>query len=566
MDFLEALDRAFGFKVVFEEDPRETMSVLDRNVWMTMDPDLLKKIAYTGSKKQFWAALAELGQDIDDPEILAKVKQATDAENPSEDVEFLKNVRREAKKYAGDRAISAPSHLGPTEKLGMSKDEIDAYYAARRAEREKTKKKYVGDEMYGVFDKASGKMLRGNFYNDKDAKSFMVSELPPGGDYEVKLYENPKSLSKLKDLKLPLQHGWSADEVVEGFMPWIRYLSWKYRSDKAEFEDLLQQGALGVLDALRTDKGEAPIGSHAWRHILGSIRRYALTGGVMRGGEKSGGFKQSGALVGYEISWTDASGQQQKEFFPADISALAKGFSPETGRTPPSTMDPGYRKAEAFKGQLIQSGVPEDKIQLRERRGAMASADAPMRGGEGEASLGSTLKATRAKKPAYVAQQKDLVKKLIDRAKLSDKQRKVLEMTFGLDVPEAGLSAPGAEGAHPPGEQAGGAPEASEHGQMGKVHTTGVLGGSEERGPTEIARILGLTPKAVRELRDRALLAIHRAAQEMSGELQQRGLIQKPEELAATEALLKKVNIIEEIARHHLVLSIVTGEINCMFG
>lgn len=563
MNFEAQLNQALGITNPISEE------YIDRSSWMTADDDIVQGAAY-GGKKRFWREIKKLAQDIGDQSLMAVANAGAkgELENTNQVRDIMRELRKEARFFANERGIRP---LAPTDKIAMSPEELEAAKAKREKERaEAPPRKFLGDELYGVFDQ-TGKLIRGGFYNEHDAESYMNSDLPDG-QYEIKLYENPKSLSKLKDTKLPLQHGWTVGEVVNSLYPWISRIAWKYHSQKAPYEDLVQHGAIGVINALRTDKGEAPIGSHAWRHILGEIRRAALTGGIVTSTEAPGAatFGQAGVLVGYEVKYTDESGDIQTQFFPADIQAMQKYFS-EIGRTPPSTQDPSYRKAEEYKGQLVKQGIPADKIEVREKRGRLASTEAPVAGKEGGTpqTLGALLKG-KGRKPESILAQPEMVKTLMDRAKLTDKQREVVNLLFGLDVPEAGSRSPrDVEGEHEPGQQAGKEPEQFVDPETGKVIRTVSRGAEKEgvfgRSIADVAKMTGKTSKAVRVIRDNALLALANAAKEYAAELKARGLIEKPEELASTEGILKKVMSIEEGVRREILESLRAGEIDCLF-
>lgn len=92
----------------------------------------------------------------------------------------------------------------------------------------------------------------------------------------------PKDLSSLAKIKLPLLCGWNMDEVVIGMEPYLRKHVAKYSTNRCDFEDSMQNGAIGVIQALRTDAGYAAFATHCFRHIQTNIRRASVNSGVIR--------------------------------------------------------------------------------------------------------------------------------------------------------------------------------------------------------------------------------------------------------------------------------------------
>jgi RNA polymerase sigma factor (sigma-70 family) len=105
----------------------------------------------------------------------------------------------------------------------------------------------------------------------------------------------PHTLENLTKIKLPLIHGWTEREVVKALEPYIYKLAQKYVTERFPIDDAAQEGAIGVLAALKTDGGLAPIATHAWKHIQTAIRRASAQSGLIRKGERgmplpSGGY------------------------------------------------------------------------------------------------------------------------------------------------------------------------------------------------------------------------------------------------------------------------------------
>ena len=94
-------------------------------------------------------------------------------------------------------------------------------------------------------------------------KALGINEQAPGKDFDA-----------LKKTLLPLQHGWTEDEVIKAMMQDIMSHAHKFARIRkgVELDDLIQQGAMGVLKALQTDKGIANFASHAKNYIRSFMR------------------------------------------------------------------------------------------------------------------------------------------------------------------------------------------------------------------------------------------------------------------------------------------------------
>lgn len=254
-----------------------------------------------------------------------------------------------------------------------------------------------------------------------------------------------KDFAALKQTILPLEHGWTEEEVINAMMPEIVKFAKIYATNRFEIDDGIQQGAIGVLNALRTDKGIANFASHAKNHIRTSIGRASATSGLIRKGER------------------------EKEFWDPHVS-LQK----------------------------------------------------PVRGGEeGEMEFGQTIAGGQRDITRLMAN-KELLAKIMDRAGLTDRERKVIELSYGLGEEEEGIATaedvevPETPTAAPP-EHAGKkkirGPVAQTKGKFARK--TGAAG-QEIRGTKEIADILGISKQAVNTTRNRALLKLMRAAYEVA--------------------------------------------------
>jgi RNA polymerase sigma factor (sigma-70 family) len=539
MNFLAQLEAALNStpKKPIEEAATD-MQVLDRGSWMTADPDQLARVAYGKSRRVFWSALAKI---LKEAGMLDQYKQAIQAADP----DLLRAARKEARNYAAERKVGAEAgselatrketpdtlHMSP-EQLKAQKDQLNAQRSNQPA------KSYPGDKIYGVFNN-HGNLVKGGFATPQEAETYRLGDTDIPEAYKVDEYDNPKSLSVLTKTKGPLKNGWTEEEVVQAMKPFVRSIAYKYGNSKQEMEDLFQHGYIGVLNALRTDAGEAPFGTHAYKHILGEIRRAAMAGGVVAGSmvPGGGGTAQQGGTLGYEVFYQKSKDSPvETKMFNAQPEAYKDYFS-KTGRTPPRSIDPGYKEAVAFVKELRDQGYTAT---IRDKRSGMASADKPIGGGEGEpTTLGSMMKGTKTKTPLQLAMNKEQVNHLIQKAGLSDAQKKILDLTFGLGedsedwgTPSSratGKSGPPESGdaQRLPGEQAGKTPEeAGIDPSQAKQDTSwdfkakpdDKAAGDEDRkieivrGPVEIGKMLGVSTERVRQLRQKAYDKLMKAA------------------------------------------------------
>jgi hypothetical protein len=104
---------------------------------------------------------------------------------------------------------------------------------------------------------------------------------------ELELYSKlPKNLSSLGKIKHPLLYNWSQEELIEALSPYIGDNAKKYSSNRCTLSECKQEGAFGVMMAVRTDAGIAPFANHAYSRIRTSIRRPAAESGVVSVPEK----------------------------------------------------------------------------------------------------------------------------------------------------------------------------------------------------------------------------------------------------------------------------------------
>ena len=443
-------------------------------------------------------------------------------------------------------------------------------------------------QFYGVYDQ-TGKRLKGGFTSEAEAAAYVKSNpigkktgqplIADPANVKIAPYANEKTLDVLKSLRRPMDHGWSTDEIVAAMKPYIYKFVNMYPSSKDEKEDLAQQGAMGVLHAIAKDKGIADFASHAARYIKGSIDRYVNKGGVVGGSEVAGGggLGQKGGNTGYIVLWRSSPEEEvQSKIFPADPSAFRAHFS-KTGRAPARSLDPGFQKAVAFANELKAAG---NVVAVKDHRGGMGSLDKPLGGEAGrEPTLGGALPARGTRTPLKIAMDKEQLAQVMAAADLTPQQRKVTELTFGLDVPSSGASGEAGEWGSPEARVAGrmGPPESGEETrqpgtQSGKTpEEMGInpqqaiqnpefeteAGKTEiARGPVDIARMLGISTEKVRQHRARALQKLQAAADKL-GFLQLRRETETGEESTA-----ESFRHIERVCARLLCEMIFSGEIN----
>ena len=105
-----------------------------------------------------------------------------------------------------------------------------------------------------------------------------------------------RDIGVLRKIVFPLKHGWTENEVVEGMMPYVNSVANKYQTERFPFEDAVQEGLLGVLDALRTDKGAAPFAGHAYPPIKNRIMRASARSGIIKRGIRAGSYHDTGMV------------------------------------------------------------------------------------------------------------------------------------------------------------------------------------------------------------------------------------------------------------------------------
>lgn len=552
MDLNEKLERALGLKVVFEAIGEGQL--FDRGVWMTTDPQVLSDLAYTSSKRTWWTRLRQLAKENGDADL---VRHATEVLKgvATADPEIFKTARSEARRFADERKASAPRGAairGRTEKPDPFNPQQKEQPPLTQG---RVKREWPGDKLWGIFDQ-TGHRIRGGYASQEQAAADVAGDpvrFPDPQGVTYKQYENDRSASALMSVRAPLQNGWTKDEIFKAMEPFIRSMAWRYAKTYQDVADMQQQGALGILDALKNDKGEEPFVSYAKQFMNSAMRRYgAKANSTISGAEALGaGGKNKGVNLGYEVVFQkkEKGAPVDSKFFPTDPSAFSDYYS-STGRMPPRSNDPAFKEAKKFEQEMKAQGF---NTAFTDKRGRMASASAPMAGGSGESpgTLGDTLKATKVKTPMQIAMNRDQIKQLIDTAGLTDQQKKVIMLSFGLDQPEGGeggsvWGSPEArvgskfgppesgEASKKPGEQGGLPPQELGVDPLKAKQEPGLDWGSGEggkvlagekpktislvRGPVEVAQMMTgpegkpLSTEKVRQHRAKALKKLYDAA------------------------------------------------------
>jgi len=457
------------------------------------------------------------------------VTRSIEGKSTPADEEELIGIRKEARAWANERGIQLPKYGSPSDPLAMTTAEREKAIEMYKKQKEAApKKEYYGDKLYRVEDQ-DGNVIRDGFPDEAEAERWILRNFSDEekGQFKITRYENPKSLSVLNTVVKPLEKGWTKEEVINAMKPMVRYFANKYWSAKVGIEDLVQDGYVGVLRALETDKGIAPFGKYAPQKIKNEILRAALMKGLIRGPEKKehgASLGEKGPIVSYDVVWYDENGQLASKTFPADISAF-KDYYSEKGISPPLKMDPNYVKAQEFKKGLLAQGLKPVANGILVTRSKMGSLDKPIggKGGEGEAS-GKEFVRGRVATPAHLAATKNMIKYLFDASKLSDKQKEALRLTFALDVPEGSMSyfpkpSPG-QTAEPEKVTATAEPIKVQGMADRSVARTSAdfdkgskKGFRVERGPVEVAKMMGISTERARQLLQAGLDKMLLAAQ-----------------------------------------------------
>jgi RNA polymerase sigma factor (sigma-70 family) len=465
--------------------------VLTDTEWKSSDADLVDRVANSHSWNTVWKALGEIAYDVGDQGLIDTVYDRENGDlDPATEKEIQQRAREEAYAYLPEIIANTPTRslprrlrdknpMGrrPRQFVGWTPEQISKYYETQRAKRagQKMAKEYVGDYLYGIFDSEGNNVGGGpvrpandpegrhsGWPQKAEAKKELATnfrKFPNPEDFSIRQFLNPRSTTALRSGIIPREEGWTTDEVCTAMRPLLWKVARNYlpQSNKLELKDLVQTGYLGVLDAFEKDKGKSPFTAFALLLAKKKMRTAALTGGVIKGSEKgeitqklmqktgvkpggaaSYGTRKGGFLTGYNLVWLDKDGKKHEEEFQSVDSSKGK------------ENDPGYWQLKKRRNEIEAAGALE--VGVQDLRGGAFSMDAPIGGEAGAPTFGSQLKGTKIKSPTYIARQRDAIKQLKAGAELTPRQERVLDATWGLDVPEAGLGA-GVPGETRPGRE-----------------------------------------------------------------------------------------------------------------
>lgn len=96
----------------------------------------------------------------------------------------------------------------------------------------------------------------------------------------------PKDLKTLREIRLPLLCNWTIDELISNLKPYVLKEVDRFNTQRCDIQDCKQQGALGIVLALKTDAGIAPFACHAFSRIKTSVRRSSAESGIIKEPEK----------------------------------------------------------------------------------------------------------------------------------------------------------------------------------------------------------------------------------------------------------------------------------------
>lgn len=191
---------------------------------------------------------------------------------------------------------------------------------------------------------------------------------------------------------------WTMEEVVRALMGSIIMFAQKYASSRYPIEDAVQQGILGVYNAVRMDKGEingkvSPFAGYAWNPIQAAIARDAYESDVVRVPDSSareGGIRVKTDFLGREIAGPEGE---------------------------PTTAD-----------QVLPASAGEYGFTLPSERGASHH----LRKGEERSSETSPRFMTPERRQKLEAN-KELLDKVLQYAKLTPEEHEIVTMMYGID-------------------------------------------------------------------------------------------------------------------------------------
>lgn len=476
------------------------------------------------------------------------------------------------------------------------------------------RKKWYGDQVFGIYnvnkeppELVPAGPIHGRFESSAHAEKELYSNddlFEDPDDFMVMSEVNPRSTGAILHTYMPMSDTdpitgasripWTKEEVYQAMLPIIKSRAYKYASTKLPFEDMVQYGAIGLLDALDKDTGESPFGAYAARLISRHMRDAMITGGTIKGArdvpeklkraagatEKGvGGYGEGGVAVGYQaLGFSPDMKHRVKETYSTEKEALER--MAELKKEHPNWIFP----------------VEKGKLKARALGGGLASINRPAgTGDDGDTEWSQFLRATKTKNPSYIAQQRDAVRDLLLKAKypqkskggtpLSPEQEAAIKLMFGLESPEEPFHAPESE----PEEGEGGyAPQQErEKGEGGRIkhgweptasrepgqqygrknvkvskdtHTVPGIGDiSVVRNAAEVAQALGRDPKTTREKINKGLLKLMKTAVDAS-----RSASKKIQAGTATKEEIEqahKILLAEDLIRNILFERLITGQL-----
>lgn len=139
------------------------------------------------------------------------------------------------------------------------------------------------DKIFEAIEDEENPNLDGLGYNDADepeVKSpYDDNDDDDGGGDAARDWTNipnaraGKTLNDLKKVRLPLENGWTFDEVVSAMKPSLIFTARRYSTPNFGQDEAFLSAMEGVWDAIRTDKGMAPFTTHAYRTIGSRVKR-----------------------------------------------------------------------------------------------------------------------------------------------------------------------------------------------------------------------------------------------------------------------------------------------------
>jgi len=109
--------------------------------------------------------------------------------------------------------------------------------------------------------------------------------LPTKEEYE-EFCKLPKTFDSLNKIKHPLLYNWTQDELVEAMSNYIGENAKRYYSKRCDVDECKQNGAIGLMFAIKTDAGMAPFAKHGYSRIRTSTRRPSAQSGIVKTPEK----------------------------------------------------------------------------------------------------------------------------------------------------------------------------------------------------------------------------------------------------------------------------------------